>query len=361
MILKALLLCAAIVGQSPNAPVDASRVPPAEMMAGGPASVETGRACPDLEDGIRRLALDRLRGSRISIKVRESLTAELARRIVLEAGRFGLDPVVLTAIADVESNFQPWARGLTKDGRRAGEIGIWQLIPGDSPVLEALGEVSGCEPSGQVAGHLVRYWRRSWQGGRCSFPEVAARRSAVGRWTVFDLRDPLIGTWVAAWEIKRHVRACRAHAPSGHKGRPAWLTTWAKRNPSVDVIELDRYVHFNSGGHAWHGGGPYRFRLFSRYVATRDRICKAGPAAVAAAPKSRATAERSDDEKKRNGNVRKRAPGVSGAPGLESSSSVASPRLATGRSAGASVDPGADLPARADGRAAPSRSGGASQ
>lgn len=361
-----IFLLALLAAPAPAAASSMAPAPAPAVVVAAPASpaatVEPGRVCPNLEAGLRRWVEGRLEKATVRPALRVAMALELARRIVVEAERFGLDPIVLATVAWIESDFRPWVRGLTKDGRRAGEIGVWQLIPGDSPVLEALDEVAGCEPSATVWPHLRDLWRRKWKaGGRCTFPEIGAKRQHVGRFNLWDLRDLTISTWVAAWEIRRHVRVCKGHAPEGHSSRPGWLRVWARRNPGVTVAELDRYVHFNTGGHRWDGESQYRYRLFTRYLRTRAGVCdpvKDSPTEIAGGDKARATAERAKHETEGHGNHGAAPPRPAGPARVDPSSGGSPARVATGRAEGSQVDPGAALPARGDGRAGPDRGGG---
>ena len=153
------------------------------------------------------------------------LAAELAAAILLEARRRGLDPLALAPIAWIESDFQPRASRASD-----GSHGVWQSIRRHSGPREALALLAGCRvgqtnarqgPSERVSG-----------GEPCEAPGIAARRRRPGPWTLAELRDPAISTYIGAYEIRRHVLRC-VSSGHRHKRRPracrgmTWLVRYA--------------------------------------------------------------------------------------------------------------------------------------
>ena len=103
--------------------------------------VEPTRQCPNLEARTRAHIETRLAGTYWPAK-RASIAKELAERTFAEAKRRNLDPLVLTTIAWIESDFRPYTRGKFK----RPEVGVWQIIPGDNFVNAARDRLLGCEP-----------------------------------------------------------------------------------------------------------------------------------------------------------------------------------------------------------------------
>lgn len=160
----------------------------------------------------------------------------IVARARAEGKRRGLDPIALLAVAWVESGYQSW-RTLKGDGSH----GIYQIIGGHPGPREARALLSGCTKPGEP----------------CEAPEVAKRRRKTGPWSKRELRDVVISTYLAAYEIQRHIAVChrRRHKPHRHPHCRGiqWLTRWG---------------HFNAGYNnpRWY----YLSRLCKRY-----RILKA--------------------------------------------------------------------------------------
>jgi hypothetical protein len=164
---------------------------------------------------------------------------ELVTAAYHEGRRRGLDPMALLAVSYVESGWQPWAT-------RAQDAshGPYQLIAGHPGPVEARGLLAGC--GGQ---------------GTCEAPEIVYRRARVARgrtmartgaapWTRAELQDPVISTYLAAYEIQRHLAVAyrrRLKYTRIPRGCPKWLVPWG---------------HYNSG---WHLPRWY-------YL---ERLCKA--------------------------------------------------------------------------------------
>jgi hypothetical protein len=126
-----------------------------------------------------------------------------------EGRRRGIDPLAILAVAEVESGYQPWVVRA-----QDGSHGPYQLMAHDSGPTEARRLLAGCGT-----------------GGLCEAPDIARRRRGSGPWTVAELRDPWIATWIAAYEIQRHVLGClRARHVHRVAGCPAWLARLGHHN-----------------------------------------------------------------------------------------------------------------------------------
>ncbi len=181
----------------------------------------------------------------------------LARLIVdrafAEARRRGLDPVGLLAVAGVESGYQSW-RTHGKDGSH----GIYQIIGSHPGPREARALLLGCRPTVKQLAAYGRLWRLRGQGEPCEAPEVAERRVRFGPWTRGELRDVTVSTYLAAYEVARHVAVCHRRRHKVH------------RHPHCRGIQwLTRWGHYNSGWHKprWY----YVSRLRKQYRALKKR------------------------------------------------------------------------------------------
>lgn len=147
------------------------------------------------------------------------LAPTIVKRARIEARRRGLDYLALLAIAGVESGYNP-RRTLARDGSR----GIYQVIAGQSGPREARALLRGCHRRPGLA-------RR--HGEPCEAPEVALLRRANVRWTARELRDVTINTYIAAYEIQRHVVRCLAYRHKRYRAPrecPRWLVCYALYN-----------------------------------------------------------------------------------------------------------------------------------
>jgi hypothetical protein len=237
------------------------------------APVERGRVCPRLQDGLRTWIVRALRGKRS--RYRRHVAGVLSSRIVAEARRFKLDPIVMGTIAWIESGYRPWVRGKYGGvGRRSNEVGVWQLIPGDTPVKAAARDVRGCKPSPRISRWRMRAWRFRHRGARCVYPDIGVRRTRIGYFARNELRDLHLGTFIAAYEMRLHITKAKQRYPRGYRA-PRWRVYWRKwkrRNPSVNTTALDRFVHYNHGAR-FRYGNLYRLKLYRRYEKVRRGVC----------------------------------------------------------------------------------------
>ena len=161
---------------------------------------------------------------------RATYARELVTAAYREGRRRGLDPMALLAVAHVESGWQPW-RTRAQDASH----GPYQVIGAHPGPVECRGLLAGCRGSGDP----------------CEAPDVAAgRRVRSGPWTRAELQDPVISTYLAAYEIQRHLATCHRLRHGAHRaprGCPRWLVRWG---------------HYNSG---W--GAPRWYYL--------ERLCRA--------------------------------------------------------------------------------------
>jgi hypothetical protein len=233
--------------------------------------VEPGLSCPNQKTGIERFIRAKMTGSR---RYRKTQPSQLAERIVIEAKRFKLDPLVMTTIAWIESSFNRKTRG--KYGgpdNWQNEAGVWQLIQSDAPVRSAARAIIGCKPTGYALRFYGAGWRSRYGKSACSYPDIAKRRRRTGYFKRPELIDLHISTWIAAYEIRQHIDSCRKRKPNGHRWyKPWWWKKWQKANPKVNVTALERYLHFNWGSRQLPRN-RYRRLLFSRYSKVRRAVC----------------------------------------------------------------------------------------
>lgn len=247
-------------------------------LVGATVPVESGVSCPNQGVKIQRFIEAHLARYRYgSRRYRRTLSTQLSTRIMVEAKRWRLDPLVMTTIAWIESDFRPHVRGTyggtSGRGRRMNEVGVWQLIPWDHAVLQAARFVTGCKPSTTMNRWQRARWRRVYRGKQCLFPDIGAARLRSGYFVRAELRGIVIGTYVAAYEMRSHIDACRKRNPSGHKWyAPRWLAGWKRANPNVNVTALERYLHYNWGGKQYPRN-HYREKLFKRYSKVRRGVC----------------------------------------------------------------------------------------
>ena len=185
-------------------------------------------------------------------RARSVVAKTLSTEVPRQAKRFRLDPIIMLAIASVESDFRPYAHGI--QGRRSGEVGVWQLIPGDFPVIRARKT-------------LVRL---CWPGRGNPHPNcpLRIRKQFLGppaRITARWLLNLRVATWVVAFELRLHIDACKRSHRKGHR--------W--RGMPVDKVlasRLSRYGHYNTG--AKPPIGRYLRKLYKRYAKFRSLLCR---------------------------------------------------------------------------------------
>lgn len=204
-----------------------------------------------------------------------SLLAELlARSIVREAARFGLDPVALAAVGKVESDFRVHPRGpgyLPKGyGAKVWERGVYQIAPRSAAALSAWRAMRRCLLTRRArrAGAAVR------EAATCPGLEVWRRKLGFAHFNAADLRDPIVSTWVAAFEIAEHLARCRRRAPRGHGWKDRWhLRRLARRRgiPLQLAQRLHRWSHYNMGPS--RPRFAYTRRLVAAYLGLRRAAC----------------------------------------------------------------------------------------
>lgn len=259
--------------------IQASMIALSILAAPSPGTVEPGRVCPKLQTNLSRFIASKVKARRRSARYAAIVGRALSARIVVEAKRHKLDPLAMSSIAWIESDFSPTARGnFGGKGRRRNEVGIWQLIPGDAPVRDAARALYGCKPGRYFAPWLRRQWAFNYRGKACEAPDVGAMRRRPGRFSRAELADFTIGTWVAFREAASHVAKCRKRHPKRHQPPRPWLAAWRKRNPRAVPIELERYSHYNFGSR-WRTKRIYTYRMFRRYEKIKAAVCGKQPAA----------------------------------------------------------------------------------
>lgn len=202
-----------------------------------------------------------------SAKTRAKVAKELSKRILIEARRYGLDPIALVAIASAESDFRPWVRGpgFVRRGptwsKRLYEYGVWQLFLGGAYTLAAARALQKCP--------------KDWS--RCPAPDVwRARRKVLRRLRYFSKRElrrsHIIGTWVAAYEISHAIEGCKLRHPKGHWRY--WMAKVGKRlgMNRATLLRLSRYGHYNTG--AVPPTSYYLKRMIKRYAKFHAELCK---------------------------------------------------------------------------------------
>lgn len=168
--------------------------------------------------------------------------------------------MVVTSIAWMESDFRPWAK-LARDG----SVGVWQLIPGDSPVVAARKRLRGCKVPKRLYPWKRLAWLRGMRGERCEDQKVADRRKKPGRFLKRELQDPVLSTYVFAYEVRAHIDN------SIRRGWKARLIGGCKL-PKKKQKELYRYGYFNSGMRKPRT--YYVRKLCKRYLILRKEIGK---------------------------------------------------------------------------------------
>jgi hypothetical protein len=187
-----------------------------------------------------------------------NLASQYAKRIVIEAKRRKLDPVAMVAIGEIESNFRPWAK-LARDG----SIGVFQSIPGDSPVVAARKSLRGCKTPKRLYPWKRRGWLLGMRGKVCEDQVVADQRRKYGRFTKKELQDPILATYVFAYELRAHLDAAKKR---GKKGR---LIQGCKTDKKTQR-RLYLHGHYNTGPKKPRG--YYVRKLCKRYVILRNEI-----------------------------------------------------------------------------------------
>jgi hypothetical protein len=149
-----LLLAGAAVPSSLGVPPPLP-TPPDELACGGAPCLPQARL------GVAGLVEDHL-AERMSLGDRDR--RRLARTIVLEADAAGLDPLLVLAVIEVESSFDPSAES------SAGAAGLMQLVPATLRAVaerEGLGEVDPLDPVDNVRVG-IRYLKRCLDSYRSS-------------------------------------------------------------------------------------------------------------------------------------------------------------------------------------------------
>jgi hypothetical protein len=242
----------------------------------GMTSVEPHRNCPNMKQGLYNWIHNHLTRAGVSGATRKSLVAsQLTNRILAEAKRFRLDPLVMATIAWIESDYVPWRRGNYGGvGRRRNEIGVWQIIPYEWSVRSASKKVAGCRPGAGLNRSQWRRYFRKYQWRTCLYPDIGKRRKNLGVFSVAELRDIYIGTFVAAYGLRAAIDACTKRTNGrGHKfTNLSWLAQWYVDNPNADKQALVKYAHHNWGSRTYMRG-PYLKKLFIRYTKVRKGVC----------------------------------------------------------------------------------------
>lgn len=235
---------------------------------------QTNYTCGGMQQ-LEQFIDDTLRRTGYKKRFRRRIAGPLSKRITAEAARFKLDPLAMAAVALVETGFNPYVRGrYGGPGNWQNEAGVWQLIPGDSPVRAANKTVVGCRPGGRAARWWTKVWKYRYQGKKCLYPDVAKHRTNVGRFRRKELKNIYVGTWIAAFEMRRHIDGCKKRRPRGHRWHtPNWLKRWKRRHPSFVITKLERYLHYNWGSRQLPKS-RYRYALFSRYERVLKGVCK---------------------------------------------------------------------------------------
>lgn len=221
---------------------------------GAPPS--TGKS-PDLSRAVCKPGVTKVRAVIVKMGVermprRRVVARQLAPAILRESKRWYMHPATLLAIASTESDFRAALRGKLRPGsRRSAEVGVYQLIPGDTPIRRTRRWIDKvCRGPNQLAHMCPRdIWRRK-------------RRR--GRFTVRQLGDPVIGTYLVASEVMQHVNSCTQRRSRGHL--TWWVRRWAKRHAVAlsQVRWLSRVAHYNTGPR-WRSS-PARLRKFRWYT-----------------------------------------------------------------------------------------------
>ncbi len=202
------------------------------------------RACNPTVQAIQKSIVNYSRWDR---KTRVTVARFLAPRILIEAKRWKLSPITMLAIASVESDFRNRYRGRKRPGnRRSSEAGVWQLIPGDSPIRKA-----------------EAFLRKCFRTKTAACPaDIMARLKRPTRLRVRHLADITLSTWIFAFEVTQHVKSCKARHRHPHRRSFMWGTP---RN-------LGRFGHFNTGPKI--PGNWYLSKISKRYRIFKKILCK---------------------------------------------------------------------------------------
>ena len=195
----------------------------------------------------------------------------LAQRIVAEAKRHKLDPIVLATVAWIESDYTFRPRS------PRGEQGLWQLVPWDSSIRKSAKKNYGCLPPAQAPAWQRKAWPRRFKRYRCDAPDVGKRRRTTGHWSYSELRDVYISTYVAADHLRRHITASTHVRRWGLRSLSGYQRGLMVKYPDYDWMTLERACHYNWGTRylpkrvtAW----AYRAKMFHRFVKIREAACK---------------------------------------------------------------------------------------
>jgi hypothetical protein len=249
----------------------------ARVAGAAPSSVDPLRKCPAMQQGLQTWIHRHLTKAGVHGATRRFLVAkQLSTRIMAEASRFRLDPLALATIAWIESDYVPWRRGRYGGvGRRRNEIGVWQIIPYEWSVREASKKVAGCRPGVGLQRWQWRQYFRKYRWMTCLYPDIGKRRKKLGIFSVVELRDIYMGTFVAAFGIRAGIDACKKrNRGKGHRWPTLpWMAQWYTDNPTANREKLAVYLHHNTGP-KWYPRGPYIKKLFMRYTKVRKGVCR---------------------------------------------------------------------------------------
>jgi hypothetical protein len=245
----------------------------AAVVLSQPSSVEYSRTyCNGYVTGIERFINNHLtKTGYANARLRKTISVQLSRRIVAEAKRFRLDPIVMATISWIESDYRPFLRGTYRGvGRRQNEIGVWQVIPWGWGTRSANKTIVGCRPGRFLPRYAWPRYFRYYKWKRCDYPDVGKQRTRLGSFSIAEMRSFYIGTFIAAHIMRKGIDAKKKlglRIP-----HMKWLPQWIINNPNVNRIKLMRYGSYNWGS-KWYPRGPYAKKLFHRYTIVRRKVC----------------------------------------------------------------------------------------
>ena len=92
--------------------------------------------------------------------IRKAYARAYAKRILIESKRRNLDPVAMTAVAWIESDFRESAK--RTEGSGVTSWGVWQIIPSDFSSRLIRKILAGCKPPPKLKRWRLYNWKYNW-------------------------------------------------------------------------------------------------------------------------------------------------------------------------------------------------------
>lgn len=210
---------------------------------------------PSKEDRFTKAIAKRARHIK-NTKARKAYARRYAKRILLESKRRNLDPVAMTAVAWIESDFKESAK--RTEGNGVASYGVWQIIPSGFSYSLIRKTLGGCKPPPKLKQWRVYWWKRRMRakGAKCESQAVANRRIKSGKLNPKELRDHILATYIAHYEMSIHIKM-------SYKLRDRPRRIRGCKLPRKIQYVLYRMARFNSG--MQKPRRYYLWRLCKRY------------------------------------------------------------------------------------------------